>query len=32
VFQSYHDTAAGEKAFRPAQPGQGAAMGTPLHH
>ena len=32
LFQSYHDTAAGEKAFRPAQPGQAAGVGEPLHH
>ncbi|MBQ5947322.1 nuclear transport factor 2 family protein [Massilia sp. ST3] len=31
-FQSYHDTAAGERALRPDQPGQAAATGTPLHH
>ena len=31
-FQSYHDTAAGERAFRPDQPGQAAAPGAPLHH
>lgn len=31
-FESYHDTAAGERAFRPDQPGQGAGAGAPLHH
>ena len=31
-FQSYNDTAAGERAFRPDQPGQGAAAAAPLHH
>ena len=31
-FQSYNDTAAGERAFRPDQPGQGAGVGAPLHH
>jgi ketosteroid isomerase-like protein len=30
-FESYHDTAAGERAFRPDQPGQ-AAAGQPMHH
>jgi ketosteroid isomerase-like protein len=30
-FQDYHDTAAGERAYRPAQPGQTSA-GAPLHH
>lgn len=30
-FESYHDTAAGERAFRPDHAGQ-AATGTPLHH
>lgn len=30
-FQSYLDTAAGEKAFRPDQPAQAAAA-APLHH
>ncbi|MFC5459747.1 nuclear transport factor 2 family protein [Massilia niabensis] len=30
-FQSFHDTAAGERAFRPEQAGQTAA-GAPLHH
>ena len=30
-FESFHDTAAGERAFRPDQQGQ-AAAGTPLHH
>ncbi|MGJ9419095.1 nuclear transport factor 2 family protein [Massilia sp. CMS3.1] len=30
-FESYHDTAAGERAFRPDQPGQ-AAAGAPMHH
>jgi ketosteroid isomerase-like protein len=32
-FQDYHDTAAGERAYRPDQPGQTAAgAGVPLHH
>jgi ketosteroid isomerase-like protein len=30
-FVNYHDTAAGERAFRPDQPGQ-AAAGMPMHH
>ena len=30
-FESFHDTAAGERAFRPDQPGQ-AAAGAPMHH
>lgn len=30
-FQDYHDTAAGERAYRPGLPGQ-AAAGAPLHH
>jgi ketosteroid isomerase-like protein len=30
-FQSYQDTAAAERAFRPDQPGQTSA-GVPLHH
>jgi ketosteroid isomerase-like protein len=30
-FQDYHDTAAGERAYRPGQPGQ-ATAGAPLHH
>ena len=30
-FESYHDTAAAERAFRPDQPGQ-AGTGAPLHH
>lgn len=30
-FQSFQDTAAAERAFRPEPPGQ-AAAGTPLHH
>lgn len=31
TFQSLHDTAAAERAFRPEQPGQ-ASAGAPLHH
>ena len=31
-FESYHDTAAGERAFRPDQPAQAAGAGAPLHH
>lgn len=32
-FQDFHDTAAGERAYRPDQPGQaGAGTGAPLHH
>jgi len=31
-FQSYQDTAAGDRAFRPDQPGQAPAAGAPLHH
>ncbi|MGX4642707.1 nuclear transport factor 2 family protein [Massilia sp. SYSU DXS3249] len=31
-FESYHDTAAGERAFRPDQAGQGTSTGAPLHH
>lgn len=30
-FEGYHDTAAGERAFRPDQPRQ-AATGAPMHH
>jgi len=30
-FESFQDTAAGERAFRPDQPGQ-AAAGAPMHH
>jgi ketosteroid isomerase-like protein len=29
-FESFHDTAAGERAFRPDLPGH--AAGVPMHH
>ncbi|MFC4929150.1 nuclear transport factor 2 family protein [Massilia sp. GCM10023247] len=31
-FENYHDTAAGERAFRQDQPGQGSSTAAPLHH
>ena len=31
-FESYHDTAAGERAFRPEQVAQAGTTGAPLHH
>ena len=31
-FTGYSDTAAGEKAFRPDQPGQAPGAAAPLHH
>jgi len=31
-FEAYNDTAAGERAFRPDQPGQAAAATAPMRH